>query len=1157
MNTDRRLVLSLFLGIGLVAGPQIADGGDGPEDVQGLALWIRADQGVTKDDKNRVSAWANQSKAGIVFAQENPEAQPLFIDAALNGQPAIRFDGKDDFLAVPEPLDVSGGTTFLVMRCDPSGFGADPMILADDHLYFGILRLDKGELSYGHVLLTHAHTLAQNQVDTPKTGYRGDTRPQYHVVPIGLARYSLYTIGEMTEDRIGRLTYIAKSSRGHYKPWAGDMVEMLVYRPALSLADRRHVEHYLGAKYFNWPPDATVPVAANPVASKALLEEAAAADRVLADNVALQDRGTLLTGLTPTAPPPGRYRLHAPMAFTSSDAVNPADVQITLRVGSKEISRSAADLGEAGEYKEITMDFVLPIEKGVGGPLPIFIRWQHVGELIEDGARLARSEDGTVSTADLANVRPYLAARGVHIEALFTVSTEAAAKIRSYLEARTQPIVPPPVTVASVKTGKVLYEPGETAIVRVEVVNAGEAAATVTLAAFETTELADQREISRLEVEVPAQESLSIDIPFTPLPLEYGHEVRVELVQGGETIHMMTEPFSVADNLWKVCLGGMDAVSHSALADVSHMAGDMQRLRDSYTNWFEKFFWAPDDWGDLTPGPDETWISSQGGRLENTKKLQFAIQEAHKHGIRAITYGKAMAYGHVAWEIVRRHPDWFVLDQTGRPIGMPADTWVDLLDHWRNFDAVAGAKTGKLDQEYWVPRCYPDHRRLDAVDYAIDEIIGSTKIFGWDGVRFDSSGFRSYYIDGTKDGRDGVNIRNMKRLKERLWKTDPNYLIGHNTRIPPYISKDGRAYPLSPDDMTGHEFRETLAGGCLWMGEGLRSNPMRNGRVTYDSWSEYARNEVRCIRTIKHFGGHFCYSYGVHSARKAEDLYRFIIGTMMGAHQYGNDHMRAGGSESWGRFLTRWSGLVWDHRLKPLPEADAVSVRSDWPLWWEGFANQRVIGPTRRQVIVHLLNPPVNDKLEKTSDELPILVGDCDVTYQVPRGQTLVRAYFVSPGSPNRAEVLPVAQTGATAKVSLPVFDIWAMVVWELEGDFAVPKSPPRFTAPMSENAIAELEEWEGKRVKINVADDLLDPTPQHDSTQVKPRQWDAPTIEKPEGLVFGGDPGLDILVFKGLHNYAYRIPEAVQELVPAARLTQITGRPKEMPKGSCRLLQI
>ena len=137
MNTDRRLVLSLFLGIGLVAGPQIADGGDGPEDVQGLALWIRADQGVTKDDKNRVSAWANQSKAGIVFAQENPEAQPLFIDAALNGQPAIRFDGKDDFLAVPEPLDVSGGTTFLVMRCDPSGFGADPMILADDHLYFG------------------------------------------------------------------------------------------------------------------------------------------------------------------------------------------------------------------------------------------------------------------------------------------------------------------------------------------------------------------------------------------------------------------------------------------------------------------------------------------------------------------------------------------------------------------------------------------------------------------------------------------------------------------------------------------------------------------------------------------------------------------------------------------------------------------------------------------------------------------------------------------------------------------------------------------------------------------------------------------------------------------------------------------------------------
>ena len=148
LNSHRMAQGVFILGTAVIVAASAVHAGPEPLGVPGLALWISADQGVTKDDKNRVSAWANQSKAGIVFAQENPEAQPLFIDAALNGQPAIRFDGKDDFLAVPEPLDVSGATTFLVMRCDPSGFGADPMILADDHLYFGILREAQARMSW-------------------------------------------------------------------------------------------------------------------------------------------------------------------------------------------------------------------------------------------------------------------------------------------------------------------------------------------------------------------------------------------------------------------------------------------------------------------------------------------------------------------------------------------------------------------------------------------------------------------------------------------------------------------------------------------------------------------------------------------------------------------------------------------------------------------------------------------------------------------------------------------------------------------------------------------------------------------------------------------------------------------------------------------------
>ena len=53
-----------------------------------------------------------------------------------------------------------------------------------------------------------------------------------------------------------------------------------------------------------------------------------------------------------------------------------------------------------------------------------------------------------------------------------------------------------------------------------------------------------------------------------------------------------------------------------------------------------------------------------------------------------------------------------------------------------------------------------------------------------------------------------------------------------------------------------------------------------------------------------------------------------------------------------------------------------------------------------------------------------------------------------------------------------------------------------------------------------------------------------------------GGEPGPDILVFKGLHNYAYRIPEAVRAVAPDARIVEITGRPNEMPKDHADYFQ-
>jgi anti-sigma factor RsiW len=94
-----------------------------------LALWLAADIAVTTDRARRVISWQdilygdNQSAEDAVQAEEN--ARPLLVKDALNGQPAIRFDGESDFL-LTTPLETTDDQTVLfVCQFSPSAFNKD------------------------------------------------------------------------------------------------------------------------------------------------------------------------------------------------------------------------------------------------------------------------------------------------------------------------------------------------------------------------------------------------------------------------------------------------------------------------------------------------------------------------------------------------------------------------------------------------------------------------------------------------------------------------------------------------------------------------------------------------------------------------------------------------------------------------------------------------------------------------------------------------------------------------------------------------------------------------------------------------------------------------------------------------------------------------
>lgn len=91
---------------------------DDPLDLGTLALWLNARHGVELDDKGRVAAWADRltsvNRSGEDAVQPEIAARPLWVESAIGGQPAVRFDGNTDYLTTT-PLATTDEQTIVMV----------------------------------------------------------------------------------------------------------------------------------------------------------------------------------------------------------------------------------------------------------------------------------------------------------------------------------------------------------------------------------------------------------------------------------------------------------------------------------------------------------------------------------------------------------------------------------------------------------------------------------------------------------------------------------------------------------------------------------------------------------------------------------------------------------------------------------------------------------------------------------------------------------------------------------------------------------------------------------------------------------------------------------------------------------------------------------
>ena len=208
----------------------------------GLKLWLDASDGSTivSDGTGAIQQWSDKSGSGNHATQPTAGERPVLNSGALNGKPAVRFDGSDDGMVIADSLSL--GRPYTVFIVDQ---------------YYGA---------------PHGRTLQSRDANW-LVGKWGDRNAYYasgfvyepgagnHSTAIGEAigntgtngsRYYLDGTHVSTDvspgGSPGRLGFVGEGQSSGEQS-AADVAEVLIFDRVLTKGERHDVGFYLGQKY--------------------------------------------------------------------------------------------------------------------------------------------------------------------------------------------------------------------------------------------------------------------------------------------------------------------------------------------------------------------------------------------------------------------------------------------------------------------------------------------------------------------------------------------------------------------------------------------------------------------------------------------------------------------------------------------------------------------------------------------------------------------------------------------------------------------------------------------------------------------------------------------------------------------------------------------
>lgn len=238
--------------------------------VADLQLWLRADSGLVLNGLN-VSRWKDVSGNGNDALQRDTARQPFLLGNAVNGRPALRFDGVNDRLGFTGTTRMSQFSIFIVQKIDSGA--------ADAHYYYPI-SLGDSTGGYGLSMRNGFSNNSPDEIDpyvdenswvravTPGCSAFGQWKSVCVIANKSMWNTTMLVNGvaaaitpQGTVDAalsvpLGNATGSAHGALGMtdgfplaYLIARCQVAEVLVYGSALSDSARKAVEQYLALKY--------------------------------------------------------------------------------------------------------------------------------------------------------------------------------------------------------------------------------------------------------------------------------------------------------------------------------------------------------------------------------------------------------------------------------------------------------------------------------------------------------------------------------------------------------------------------------------------------------------------------------------------------------------------------------------------------------------------------------------------------------------------------------------------------------------------------------------------------------------------------------------------------------------------------------------------